>query len=643
MIKHVLMSGALLLYVCAGVAFAQDGAQKNEGASIRESLEKSKRLIDERRFDEAIALVDEALRQGPDDAALHLQLGRALANKYFVDGSVEHKTKAVASLRKSLELNPSLAYAHFLLGQIASAGGQYKEAIKDFSEATRLDPSLAVAYLRKWRLMVKGPDFENYLPLIRAEIENVLKRIEDREAALEIAAQGFELLADDESVKRIEDLILAELPKSKLAERVLIGRIYSLADARKQVAQIQIFLAQFPASHASAELLERLFRSQLFVAEIADAELIKSARAWVAASTRNAEQMIKARSQVALALAERKLELALAESFAEEAVKLADELKPDSPLLSEFKEGERDSLIRLLRERARRARGFVALRRGDAARAVNELSAELQPVVKEVERNGFILWKDMDLRELGVRPRVLWLAEAYETQGQLERAARYLLAGLGDDNRANDFIKARLPVIYQKLGRPANDAPADLRMAEARYRSLMERAASSKEEEKRRLLAARINAPAKDFRITRLDKRELRLSDLKGKVIALNFWATWCGPCLAELPHFQKAFEKYKDNSQVVFVAVSIDENRAAVRPLIEKRGYSFVTAYDESAAQSYGVGNIPATIIIDRDGMIQFREEGFGGEGKDYTERLIWRIDELLNSTNRGGNGRQR
>jgi thiol-disulfide isomerase/thioredoxin len=121
------------------------------------------------------------------------------------------------------------------------------------------------------------------------------------------------------------------------------------------------------------------------------------------------------------------------------------------------------------------------------------------------------------------------------------------------------------------------------------------------------------------------------LSDFRGKVVVLNFWATWCGPCVAEMPHLEQAVAKYRSDPRVAFLAVSIDEKKLAVRSFLQKNRYTMPAAYDDNAAKSFGVRGIPATFFIDRNGVIQFYEEGFGAEGSDYVERISWRIDELL------------
>ena len=157
-----------------------------------------------------------------------------------------------------------------------------------------------------------------------------------------------------------------------------------------------------------------------------------------------------------------------------------------------------------------------------------------------------------------------------------------------------------------------------------------------REEERQRLLASRESTPAPDFHALGLDGKALSLADLKGRVVVLVFWATWCGPCVAELPHLNTAAAKYAANPDVAFLAVSVDEHRLAVRPFVQRNRYSLPFAYDVDGASALGVGGVPALILLDRRGRVAFREQGFGGEADRYVERLSWRIDELLKESER-------
>ncbi|HKY04951.1 MAG TPA: TlpA disulfide reductase family protein, partial [Blastocatellia bacterium] len=101
--------------------------------------------------------------------------------------------------------------------------------------------------------------------------------------------------------------------------------------------------------------------------------------------------------------------------------------------------------------------------------------------------------------------------------------------------------------------------------------------------------------------------------------------------CVAELPHFQKAAGRYEGSGEAVFLAISLDENRAQVGPFMQRHGLRLVTAFGSELSGLFNITGIPATLIIDRAGVIRFKETGFGGAGETYVERIVWRVDELL------------
>ncbi|MDR0568180.1 MAG: TlpA family protein disulfide reductase [Spirochaetaceae bacterium] len=116
----------------------------------------------------------------------------------------------------------------------------------------------------------------------------------------------------------------------------------------------------------------------------------------------------------------------------------------------------------------------------------------------------------------------------------------------------------------------------------------------------------------RDFSLTALDGGVITLTSLKGKVVFLNFWATWCPPCRAEMPSMEILYQRYK-NAGLEFIAVDIMENPQAVRNFLKNTSYTFPIVLDADAAVSrqYGIQAVPATFIIDRDGMIIFAGAG--------------------------------
>lgn len=118
------------------------------------------------------------------------------------------------------------------------------------------------------------------------------------------------------------------------------------------------------------------------------------------------------------------------------------------------------------------------------------------------------------------------------------------------------------------------------------------------------------HAAYNDFYLNDLDGIYTRLSEHKGKVIFLNFFATWCPPCRNEMPSMQKLHEML-DGPDFVMIAVSVDRGGVEkVRDFIKKNGYSFRVLIDSDGAASkkYSVSSIPATFIIDKNGNIVSR-----------------------------------
>ncbi|MEN3333985.1 MAG: hypothetical protein V7641_3350 [Blastocatellia bacterium] len=631
--RRIFLIHLVLLY--AHLAAPAQPQSNNSPSSAKPSSDNViKLLIEQRRYDEAIPLLEDALRREPSVADRYEQLGNAYFAKSVATKSAALEAKAFASLRRAIELSPQRADLHSALGRVAFLAGRYEEAAAACDRAIQLDAGLLQAYPVKWESLMKRPDFEAQAVTIRSEIEK-LQAKNQSERALGIAASGFELLADEQAVQKIHDRVLADFPKSEWAQDIVGRRALAEPDRQKRTELLEAFIAHYPEDGRAWLIYADLFRTRANQPDTPSPRLNAIGDAWIRHVPPTAYSMIAARVKVALVLAERQSDLDHAGAIADEAANMARNLAVDSPLVATEPPAGREPLIARLREETQMAVGFVHLRQRRITEAAKELSGPLQPVSKQVERDGYILWKDADLREFGLRPRVLWLAELFEAQGDYQQAARYLLAGASDDERGNQTIQSRLTLVYAKLGRSQQEAAANFNQALQRYHALTTPTLAMRDEEKRRLLASRTAMPVPDFKALRLDKQEIRFADFKGKVAVLIFWATWCGPCVAEMPHFQEAVRKYAANQAVIFLAISIDERKLAVRPFIERNRYHLPVAYDINGEAALGINAVPSLIIIDRQGRVAFRESGFGSEADHYVERLSWRIDELLKEDN--------
>ena len=119
--------------------------------------------------------------------------------------------------------------------------------------------------------------------------------------------------------------------------------------------------------------------------------------------------------------------------------------------------------------------------------------------------------------------------------------------------------------------------------------------------------AAEIGREAPDFELTQLDGETFRLSEHRGKVVLLNVWATWCPPCVAEMPDIQALSENYPDDLTVI--GVSVDTDPAVVEEFIAENGYTYRFAMDTAdwliASQLYPTAGIPESVFINADGTV--------------------------------------
>jgi thiol-disulfide isomerase/thioredoxin len=127
---------------------------------------------------------------------------------------------------------------------------------------------------------------------------------------------------------------------------------------------------------------------------------------------------------------------------------------------------------------------------------------------------------------------------------------------------------------------------------------------------KQRLKAPELPTGTKEdynFKYTTLDGADRYISDLKGKVVFVNFWGTWCIPCVAEMPTVQKLYNQFKDDTSVVFVIASRLDAPAKIRSFAEKHRYTlpFYTIKDEDIPVTMRFNQYPATFIYGKDGSI--------------------------------------
>jgi len=127
------------------------------------------------------------------------------------------------------------------------------------------------------------------------------------------------------------------------------------------------------------------------------------------------------------------------------------------------------------------------------------------------------------------------------------------------------------------------------------------------------------------FELSDLSGKTWRLKELRGKTLLINLWATWCGPCQAEMPYLQKFYEKFKDRSDLQLLTFNIDEELGLVAPYVKAKGYTFpvLPAYSVVVSLLDGYA-IPQNWIVDPTGTWRWRQTGWAGASNAEFEKEI-------------------
>ena len=211
------------------------------------------------------------------------------------------------------------------------------------------------------------------------------------------------------------------------------------------------------------------------------------------------------------------------------------------------------------------------------------------------------------------------LGQVYETMDNSDQAEIFYKMGIVIPSSGKNPNEQALKSLYLKRH-------GDLDGYEDYLRPLR---ASDRETRRQEVLASRIEAPepALVFNLKTLKGKEVSLTSLKGKVVAINFWGIWCGWCVKEMPEFQNLYEHYKNDPDVAILTINNDRIPESVPPWMEEKGYTFPVLLDDGYVTKAGIQGFPTTWFLNREGQIAFLKRGWT---KELEEEFGWRIEAL-------------
>jgi thiol-disulfide isomerase/thioredoxin len=162
--------------------------------------------------------------------------------------------------------------------------------------------------------------------------------------------------------------------------------------------------------------------------------------------------------------------------------------------------------------------------------------------------------------------------------------------------------------------------------------STYDRVSTIVESRRTKLLALEPNSSLADpmaFTVTGLDGKKLQLASLKGKLLILDFWATWCVPCRVQHPLYETLRERFGSRGDVAFLEMNADEDHSVVEPFLTAEMWDKTVYFEDGLARLLNVMNIPTTILIDKSGRIVSRMDGF--DPSTFLEQMTSRIQAII------------
>lgn len=567
---------------------------------------------------EAIRRLEALAKSHPELSRVHYVLASTTRWPAFKD---EARTKA--GLDAFLAACPAPLDERVLNG-LLSFGTREQAARVAPAVRARLEketsPQLIPVWGALWRMEFKvRPPAEH--AALRKQILQDLARLEQSPEAgwlhgLDVLRTGYQSAGDPEAVKRIEDKIVERYPATFEAKRIVQERWSRQHPVPRNADREQMEAWQRASLEANREWLKRwpqdssilhsIFNLLAVLPESTPEEIARTGEALMSAYRRDPywRTFPPVEFRVAGEFVKRKVNLEQVPGLVEEGYR-ADAKRRDERLRDDRISQKAESSLAADIERARILLGYYgAVKQPDKVAALDSELAAMQP------------------KELGEKARLLEArAEAAELLGRKLDALLMYRAVLQmrpskPPAGVEDSVAQNVARLWKELGgTEAGRALLEEKKIQAASESRWERP----------------EKPLPPFALIDLEGRTWKLANLEGKAVLINLWATWCGPCRAELPEFQKLYEKLKARPDAAVLSFNIDQDLGQVAPFMKENNFTFPVLLAHDFVQDHlPLIVIPQNWFLDAAGRHLWTQVGYGHEA-GWQAMMLAKLDEVL------------
>jgi len=474
----------------------------------------------------------------------------------------------------------------------------FEEGIRQHPELKK-DPVFFSTYLSALNSAKK----KDAIPVVYDELNKFENAGNLTEAGYNVLIQWYNRDKRKGKADSLSAAMKAAFPNGDWKRGELSNKFYQEKDLAKKLALYQEYIAQYPPTEDNKQFIDN-FKSQLANA-YAKAKDYKSYNEWNQQLSKAAAASNDNNIAWAMALANENIEDAkkmslAATTYAKAEMQKPSEKKPDYFTTRQWN-GNRKYQYAMYAD----TYAFIMYKSGDyktglqyakEAAAINEnKNAEYN------ERYAQLLEKTMP---------------AATVKKEIEQFVK--------NGAATSKTKELLKTLY--IAEKKSDAGYD------EYITKLEMAAKLKKKEE--LAKTMTNEPAPKFNLKDLDGNDISLAALKGKVVVVDFWATWCGPCIASMPAMNTVQEKLKSRDDVAFVFVDTwqteTDKKQNAADFLKKNNYPFHVLLDneDKVVADFKVNGIPTKFIIDKTGNIRFKSVGFGGNDEALIDEVSMMVE---------------